>query len=611
MRTDNFDALTRLLASGASRRATLRAMFASGLAATGLDLAAAPRLAGAQVASPAATPAASPAATSAGSAAQAGLDAFDADTRDAIARALWKTELLAEDVPPEILARILDPKNSNEAFGARVGAHLLELIARPPSFVQSYASRYEAMLPLCTSLSAHQAYVMSNLIGPEATMGYRPIPAAADFKFPERNAMDLQSVLGWYFFVGSATGSNGEEYGIELMFFRDALLPPDLAASLGLTDTENQVVELHFSVAKAGERHYQAKPIVIAGTTGLLSFEADSLGATMGKNVIRSTDPGNLFPLRIQAWGQDDGEVEPVQFSIDLTFSSGKDYLLQGVDGCSPCCDGVGTLYYSIPELVVDPSVSSLTLNGEEVTLTEGTFWFDHQWGTLGAVAHTEVLRAAGNLTPTAPTGWDWFMAQFHGNRQITSYSIHTVDYLTFYRQMGTTPPGTMTVPLNAKYMDADAVTHTVAGTLSVTEWILSVDTPSPETYPPTYTWYPNRWEFQFGNDVPEDIRAYVMVPIVQTGQSGFFAGGAQYSEGAVYLLDPSGADLGRGFAESVGYADTLPNLLRLVGIHATDDMLTLFGPNSPDDGMVLASKAFSYLNAKELQDTLSMCIGL
>lgn len=605
MRSDDFDALTRLLALGASRRATLRAMFTSGLVATGL--ATAPQRVGAQEASPAATPAATPT----GSAAQASLDALDADTRQAIARALWKDELIADDVPPEILAKILDPKNSNKAFGARTGAHLLGLIAEPTSFVQSYSSRYETMLPFCTSLSAHQAYVMSHLIGPEATKGYRQLPAAADFTFPERNAMDLQSILGWYFFVGSATGSDGEEYGIEIMFFRDALLPPALAASLGLTDTENQVVELHFAIAKAGGRHYQAKPIVIAGTTGLLHFETDGLGAAMGKNVIRSTDPGNLFPLQIQAWGQDDGEVEPVQFEINLTFSSGKDYLLQGVDGCSPCCDGVGTLYYSIPDMVIDPSASSLTLNGEQVTLTEGTFWFDHQWGTLGAVANTEVLRAAGNLTPKAQTGWDWFMAQFHGNRQITSYSIHTVDYLAFYRQMGTTPPGIMAVPLYAKYMDADAVTHTVAGTLSVTEWIMSVDTPDPVTYPPTYTWYPNRWEFQFGNDVPEDIRAYVMVPIVQTGQSGFFAGGAQYSEGAVYLRDPSGADLGRGFAESVGYADTTANLLRLVGINATDDMLTLFGPNPPDDGMVLASKAFTYLNAKELQDALGMCLGL
>lgn len=66
-----------------------------------------------------------------------------------------------------------------------------------------------------------------------------------------------------------------------------------------------------------------------------------------------------------------------------------------------------------------------------------------------------------------------------------------------------------------------------------MSDWILSVDTPAPSIYPPTYTWYPNTWEFVFGDDVPEDIRVFTMQPIVTTGQSGFFGGGAQYSEGA------------------------------------------------------------------------------
>jgi predicted secreted hydrolase len=601
MKSYQFDAFSRLLAQSASRRGALRAIGGASLAAVGLTTGT--TLTRAQDATPAASPATSDT--------QAALDALDNDTRDAIARALWQTELRAEDVPPEILTQILDPKNSNEAFALRFAAHLLELIAEPSSFVQSYAPRFETMLTHSQSLNAHQAYIMENLIGPEGARGFPPLPTEADFEFPAQNAIDLQSRVGWYFFVGTAEGSDGEEYGIELMFFRYSLVPPDLAAQLGLTDTENQVVELHFSVAKAGDRHYQAKPILVAGTTGLLSFDSDGLGAAMGKNVIRSASPENLYPIQLQAWGQDDGEVEPVQFSIDLTFSSGRDYLLQGAEGCSPCCDGVGTLYYSIPGLVLDPDASSLTLNGEQVDLTEGTFWFDHQWGMLSATPQSEVIRASSNLATPPPTGWDWFMAQFDGDRTITANSIHSNDYLDFYHQMGTTPPGTMTVPVAAKYMDPDEVTHDVAGTLSITEWILSVDSPDPVTYPPTYTWYPNRWEFAFGEDVPEDIRSFVMVPIVQTGQSGFFANGAQYSEGAVYLLDPSGAELGRGFAESVGYANTLVNMLRLVGLPATDDMLALFGGNPPDDGMVLASQAYAYLNAAELQEILGTCLGL
>jgi hypothetical protein len=168
-----------------------------------------------------------------------------------------------------------------------------------------------------------------------------------------------------------------------------------------------------------------------------------------------------------------------------------------------------------------------------------------------------------------------------------------------------------MTVSVKAKYIDASANVADVAGTLSIAEWVLSVDSPSPELYPPTHTWYPNRWEFTFGADVPEAVRSFVMTPIVDSGQSGYFANGAQYSEGAVYIHDSSGNDVGRGFAESTAYADTRGNQLRIVGIPSTDDMLALFGSNPPDPGMVLASQAFVALNGSELDAIGAACIGL
>jgi predicted secreted hydrolase len=596
---DRFDTLTRLLARSVSRRSAIQAAGGAGATAALLGR---PQIGATRQATPAASDQAS---------AQSLLDAFDPETRDSIARALWQTELSADTIPADLLATLLDVKSSNPAFGARLGAHLLSMIAQPTSFLQSHAERYETLLTYCQSLSPHQAYVAANLIGIEASKGYEAIAGPANLQFPQANGMRLKSQLGWYFFVGTASDASGQEYGIELMFFRYALLPPDLAAGLGLTDTENQIIELHLAVSRAGGRHYQAKPIVIAGTTGLLSFASDGLGATMGKNVIRSTEPGSLFPMNLQAWGQDDGEQEPVTFQVDLTFSAGRDYLLQGADGCMPCCDGVGTHYYSIPGLQIDGAASTLILDGEEITLTEGTFWFDHQWGMLNALPHSEVIRAANNLNAVAPGGWDWFQAQFFDGQVITASALHAPENSAFFNQTKVTTPATMTVPVNAKYIDADFNVSDAIGSLAISEWILSVDTPSAEIYPPTHTWYPNRWEFTFGEDVPEAIRTFVMTPIVNSGQSGFFANGAQYSEGAIYIQDAAGKDVGRGFAESTAYADTLGNKLRLVGIPATDDMLTLFGNNPPDQGMVLASQAFLALNTPELEQIVGVCYGL
>jgi predicted secreted hydrolase len=554
---------------------------------------------------------ATPAADQAMADAQAQLDGLDADTRDSLARALWSLELRADQLTPEQLRAILAPQNSNAAFGQRMQAYLLELALNPPAFIPDAAERYAAFFPYCSSLSPHQAYAMSALLGAERSQGYFTMPEKADLVFPRANAMQLDALLGWYFFVGSCADASGNEYGVELMFFGGALLPPALASRLGLSEMENQVFEMHFAVAKAGDRHYQAKPILLAGTSGLLSFDADGLGAAMGKNVIRSHDSENVFPLQIQAWGQDDGEAAPVQLAIDLTFASGRGYLLQGADGCAPCCDGIGTLYYSIPNLQIDPTLSTLTLSGKEIALTSGAFWFDHQWGMLGGMSNTPVMRAVGNLQPAGPGGWDWFEAQFVGDRQITCAAIHTNDHRQFYFQTGPNPPGTMQVTVHGKYMDEAAVTHDLSGTLRIPEWVKSEKSPAPTEYPPTGTWYPNRWEFEFGDDVPEEIRVFSMTPIVSGGQSGFFASGSQYSEGAVYLHNPAGADIGRGFAESVQYADSIVNEVRLAGLPDNDAMLALVRNDEPSNALKLISEAYVALHADEVQTIIGTCQGL
>ena len=65
------------------------------------------------------------------------------------------------------------------------------------------------------------------------------------------------------------------------------------------------------------------------------------------------------------------------------------------------CCCGIGTLYYSATNLSLDPSKSFLKFNGEKIKLTEGKFWFDHQWGNAlepSGNPRCEVMRAANNM---------------------------------------------------------------------------------------------------------------------------------------------------------------------------------------------------------------------
>lgn len=496
------------------------------------------------------------------------LAAFDDPTREHIAHALWMNEFDTARIDPNILSTLADPKNSPAAYGDRMRRYIRYLMDHPVSRTPSYRKIYKRLLPYCDELSPQQSYVLqSTFLGPASTVGYDWIPTRADFEFPRDHLPKVRSKNGWHFFVGSCWDTDGNEYGVELMFFQAALFPPSIAAGFGLSDGENQVVELQFAISEAGGRHFQAEPVVLGGTSGLVGYDTNPFVYRLGSNTIECHNSDGLFPVTIKAWGVDRGVDPSRQLGVDITFSSGKETLFQGADGCMPSVDGTGSLYYSIPNLQLDPTCSTLVLDGKTIVLERGAFWFDHQWGHLSLVGRSTVWRAAAYSTNPGPGGWDWFMAQFTGDRQLTVFSPHAKAYASFYEQTGSTPPGTMTVDVAGTYMDVAMATTIVRGTLEITDWVKADHSPNPTRYPVTGTWHPNQWKFQFDSNVPEDIRSFDMNPIVHGAQSGFFGNGAQYAEGAVVLTAPSGEDLGRGFAESVSYANTRKTIHQLAGL--------------------------------------------
>lgn len=491
---------------------------------------------------------------------------LDQETAEHVANALWERDFASAKIPAVLKRKLEGSKNSPQAFGDRMAAHLDWLLEYPERFQPDYRKRYETLKERTKRLTPHQAYIMSSeFLGGDSAQGYDPLPSKVDLKFPRDHAPQLHTQVGWHFIVGSAWDDHGQEYGIECMFFRYALLPPELAKQCGLSDIENQVIELQLGVSEAGGRHYQADPIVIAGTTGLIKTGDDPLLVQFGKNRLYGEKKGSFWPLHLKAWGLEKTGKE-TELEIDLTFTDGKGILPQGDNGAMPAIDGTGSWYYSIPNLVLKPG-STVRVGDRKATLKKGVFWFDHQWGFLAGSPRSAVMRAAGNLSAPSPGGWDWFMAQFNGNRQLTMFSLHTNANRQFYFQDGETPPGAMTVEVAGKYMDEKGKMALTRGTLTVDKWVRSEQSPNPKEYPVTGVWHPDRWKFAFDGKMAKDIRKFTMTPIVETGQTNYFANTAQYSEGAVYLKDPDGKVLGRGFAESVTYADTTDTALASAGL--------------------------------------------
>jgi len=542
------------------------------------------------------------------------LEEIDEITKDNIARAWWMKDFKAEDIPEEVLEHIIDYKNSSKAFGERMHSRLQDLIDNPDSYTPSYKKRYQKLIKHCSSLTALQAYALNHLLGMDSSREYQNVPEEANLQFPRDFTPQLGYQVGWHFFVGNCTSDEGKDYGILVSFYRYSLLPLPIARNFGLTDMENQICELQLAVAEAGGKHLQAKPFAVSGTTGVLKIKKQPFEYSIGKNSIKSQNKDELFPLGVQAWGVNQGGEKPVEIEVDLQLSSNKELLLQGNKGCLPCCCSIGTLYYSATNLSLEPG-SILKIDGKKIQLCEGKFWHDHQWGNalepLGN-PRCETMRAANNLTkPSHSRGWDWFMAQFEGDREITMYAPHTDANLKFYHQTGVQPPNTMDVAVAGQFIDKDHTIIDVKGRLMVDEWVKSKKSSDPHQYLITNTWYPNKWEFQFEDMVPEDIRNFVMTPIVEGGQTGYNASGAQYSEGGVYIKNLDGDLIGKGFAESVYYADSLPNMFSLAGISDTPEMRELV--ETPLPSAYLKLKSFLYLawpsNQKKLKKILKKCV--
>lgn len=492
---------------------------------------------------------------------------LDNETKEHIANALWMSTYDENRIPAHVVEKANGQKNSSAAFASRMRAYLSWLLAHPQSHNPNYAPRYKKLKDGCAQLTAHQAYIIaSKFLGLNLSQGFEPLPEVADLQFPRDHLPQLRTSVGWHFFVGSCWDEAGIEYGVECMFFRVALLPPRVAAELGLSDVENQAIELQLGISEAGGRHYQADPIVIAGTTGLIRCALDPFRYELGKNRIASARPESFWPLTVQAWGLQKSDEGPIELSIDLTFNTGKEYLFQGDSGCMPCVDGMGTLYYSIPNITLAKG-SAIGLGSTTISLEKGVFWFDHQWGFLFGNPRSAVLRAANNIKKPDPPGWDWFMAQFDDDRQLTMFAAHRSAYAPYYFQTGPKPPGTMRVDTSGKYMNERKELMNTWGTLTIRDWVRGEQSPNPALYPVTHTWHPNKWEFAFDDNLPEDVRTFTLIPIVDSGQTNFFANGSQYSEGAVYVRGSNDADIGRGFAESVQYADTTDTMFAIAGI--------------------------------------------
>ena len=76
-------------------------------------------------------------------------------------------------------------------------------------------------------------------------------------------------------------------------------------------------------------------------------------------------------------------------------------------------------------------------------------------------------------------------------------------------------------------------------------------------------------------------------------------------------LTSPAGVDLGRGFAESVMYADTVKNMHQLAGLPDSDEFVRATSRRTVPLGLRLRNAAYVLAHKKALDAIVADSVGL
>ena len=448
------------------------------------------------------------------------------------------------------------------------------------ALVQKTPKRYNLLIETAEKgFNLQQEYVYPSFMAQDYFKGYADMNDIKQLEFPRDHKAQTDFQFGWYFWSGNFLDENDNVIDIVVVFFRRALYPPPIAEKMGISDLDNQIVQTVVGVNYADENlHVNGSDPIVSGASGDLEYNNDPFLVSVGKSVAKSSQKGNIFPMTITV---DDPDSD---LKIDLNLEESKPVLLQGDQGKDPSIYGLGTWYYSYPNIKTNGSV---THNGETKNIN-GKMWMDHQW--MAGISPTGYpknlfIQALANIengfTQKNPKtfGWDWSDVQFDDNTEITFASPHSTETADL-KNMGENPPADETRDISGKYINEAGDASDITGTVTINKWMKS---------PRSGAWYPNGWDIKF----PDKNIDITMTPTVDN--QFIYSTGSEIREGGTIVTGTKdGKDItGSGFGEGVGYAGRdyfLKENLAILGIEDTPENRELMNPQPPGAWLIFTS---------------------
>jgi len=204
----------------------------------------------------------------------------------------------------------------------------------------------------------------------------------------------------WWYFTGNLLAADGKEFGYQLTFFRQGVIPPNQPVPPS-NWIRRDVPFAHFAVSQITESKFHHFERLVRGVSGEAGFDEGSRLAWIGNWECERTGPHD-FRLRAS-----EGDIR-----IDLKLSAEKLPVVHGIDGASRKSDAVGgySHYYSLTRLKTAGTIQT----GTASTTVTGCSWFDHEW--------------ASNQLTSQQVGWDWFSLQMDDGCELMLYQIRRKD---------------------------------------------------------------------------------------------------------------------------------------------------------------------------------------
>lgn len=236
-----------------------------------------------------------------------------------------------------------------------------------------------------------------------APSGFARALVPPELAFPRDHGPHPEFRTEWWYFTGSLFDADGNAYGFQLTFFRQAMAPPAEVEASSSAWRTGQVFMAHLALSDERRQRFRFAERFARAAVDLAGARSEPFRVWLEDWRAAALGP-EVFPLHLRAFEDDWG--------LDLELSAGKPLVLQGDRGLSRKGPepGNASIYYSHTRL---PARGRLRLAEREVEVS-GTAWLDREWSTSA-------------LAPGV-VGWDWFALQLDDGNDLMFYRLRRLN---------------------------------------------------------------------------------------------------------------------------------------------------------------------------------------